>query len=356
MSFKIVKESTTSKARIGVLQTAHGNIETPVFMPVGTQATVKTLTPEMVLQTGAQILLANTYHLSLRPGPDLIEKAGGLHPFMNWDKPILTDSGGFQVFSLSKLRKITEEGVSFQSHIDGKKINFTPKTVIDIQRKLGSDIMMPLDICTPLPSTEAQIKKDVLLTTKWETEAFNYWRENPGKQHLFGIIQGGTNKDLRALSAEQITALDFPGFAIGGLSVGEEKSLMHEYAEISADLLPKEKPRYLMGVGLPENLEVAIHAGVDMFDCVAPTRLARHGQFFYGKERLNINNSRYSEDFSPIDTECQCYCCQNYSKAYIRHLFKAKETLGQILLSTHNIFTLIKLTNTIKNTILKQPF
>lgn len=341
-TFEIVAQDALSHARAGILHTAHGAIETPAFMPVGTQSTVKGLTPEMVKNTGAQIILANTYHLSLRPGGDLLERFGGLHPWMHWDKPILTDSGGFQVFSLSGIRKIQDDGVVFASHLDGRKIHFTPRHVIGLQRQFGSDIMMPLDICTPYGATRDQTATDMAITLRWEQEALSVWQENPGQQQLFAIVQGGMFEDLRSACAEALSALPFSGFAIGGVSVGEPIEEMARIMAHTAPLLPYDKPRYVMGIGLPENLDAAIRAGVDMFDCVLPTRLARHGQFFaeHG-QRHNIRNQRFREDKDPLDTTCQCYTCSHYSRAYLRHLVVAKEMLGATLLSIHNIAYLV---------------
>jgi queuine tRNA-ribosyltransferase len=351
--FEIIKEDPKSKARAGILHTPHGPLETPVFMTVGTQATVKSVTPQQLHEMDVPILLANTYHLALRPGPDLIEKHGGLHKFMNWDKPILTDSGGYQVFSLSNQRKITPDGVTFKSHIDGSKHVFTPKSVIDIQRKLNSDIMMPLDICTEYPATKKKVAEDLKITHAWEKEAVEYWRHTNTPQWLFAIVQGGMYKDLRAESAETLSKMDFPGYAIGGLSVGEPRELLEEYIAYTAPLLPDEKPKYVMGLGLPENLDFAIQQGVDMFDCVIPTRLARHGQVFMKNERINIKKQCYKDDLTPIDSDCTCYTCQHFSKAYLRHLFIAKEILASTLMSIHNIHSLVNQVRSIRNRILE---
>ena len=349
--FDIVKKSTNSAARRGRLHTPHGIIETPVFMPVGTQATVKSLTPAQISDTGAQIILSNTYHLALRPGPDLIREHGGLHHFMQWKKPILTDSGGFQVFSLSSQRKILDEGVRFSSHIDGRTLLFTPKSVIDLQRHFCSDIMMPLDICTPHPSTQVQTAEDLRITHRWEEEAFRYWQSCDTDQWLFAIVQGGMYPELRKESAAFLSAFDFPGFAIGGVSVGEDKALMQETIAVTAPLLPEEKPRYVMGIGMPEDLSFAIQQGVDMFDCVLPTRLARHGQFFVDGLRVNIQRAEFHADLSPIDASCDCYTCMHFSKAYLRHLFKAKEILSAVLLSIHNVRYLIRYVERIRDRI-----
>jgi queuine tRNA-ribosyltransferase len=352
MKFEIIKKSKKSKARAGILHTNHGPIETPVFMPVGTQGTVKALTPEMLAEIGVEIILGNTYHLSLRPGADLIEKFGGLHKLINWNKPILTDSGGYQVFSLSKMRKITKDGVSFRSHIDGSKKMFTPESVVDLQRKFNSDIMMPLDICSAYPSDKSDILREMKITHKWEQAAKDYWEKKTNGQLLFGIIQGGMHKDLREQSAKAISKIDFPGYAIGGLSVGEPIELMEEYIEFTVDFMPEKKPRYLMGVGLPENLDFAIHKGIDMFDCVMPTRLARHGHFFTSAGRKNIRNSQFINDEKPLADGCTCYTCKHYSRAYLRHLFVAKEILSMILMTYHNVFYLVNFVKKIRKEIL----
>ena len=346
--FEIIAKDPHSKARAGILHTNHGPIETPVFMPVGTQATVKGMTPEMLTAMGAQIILGNTYHLSLRPGVDLIQRFGGLHSFMNWDKPILTDSGGYQVFSLKGMRKITSDGVTFQSHIDGSSHLFTPKRVIDLQLGFNSDIMMPLDICTPYPSEKEIVAMDMAQTFLWEKEAREYWDEKASGQLLFGLVQGGMHRDLRDESARDIVSLDFPGYAIGGLSVGEPVELLEEMTAFTAPLLPEDKPRYLMGVGLPENMRQAIESGIDMFDCVAPTRLARHGHFFTGNGKKNIKNRSYFDDLSPLDAECGCYACRHFSKAYIRHLMVTKEMMGAILMTVHNLSFLLNQVNHIR--------
>ncbi|MCP4050804.1 MAG: tRNA guanosine(34) transglycosylase Tgt [bacterium] len=352
--FKVLKKSKYSKARAGILFTAHGPVETPVFMPVGTQATVKSLTTDMLKEAGVQVLLGNTYHLSLRPGAELLKEFGGLHSFMNWDKPVLTDSGGYQVFSLSNMRKITQEGVSFKSHLDGSKKFFTPEKVIDLQRSFKSDIMMPLDVCSPYPCEREKVLLDMNITHKWERAAGEYWRKNTMNQLLFGIVQGGMYKDLREISAREIVQMDFPGYAIGGLSVGEPVDIMEEYISFTVDFLPEDKPRYLMGVGLPENLEFAIRKGVDMFDCVAPTRLARHGHVFTKEGKKNIRNKEFFDDKKPIDLECRCYTCKYYSRAYLRHLFVAKEILAMVLMSYHNIYYVTSLVKEIRGSILAE--
>lgn len=352
--FEIVKKSRKSKARAGKIYTKHGIIETPVFMPVGTQATVKSLTVDQIKACNAQIILSNTYHLALRPGVDVIKEFDGLHNFSQWNQPILTDSGGYQVFSLSQRRKISADGVTFQSHIDGKKITFTPKSVIDLQRHFGSDIMMPLDICTPYPSSEKQTLKDMIQTHAWEKEALEYWRENTNDQWLFAIVQGGTYKNLRNESASILSEMNFPGYALGGLSVGEPKPLLEELMAHCAPLLPENKPRYVMGLGLPDNLQFAIHEGLDMFDCVAPTRLARHGHVFTSDGHISIKKEKFKFEKNPIEESCTCYTCQNYSKAYLRHLFIAKEMLACTLLSIHNIHFLISMVKNIRESILNE--
>jgi len=351
--FEIIKTSKKSKGRAGILHTSHGPIETPVFMPVGTQATIKGIPIDFMHQLNTQILLSNTYHLALRPRTSLIQKLGGLHQFMNWHKPILTDSGGFQVFSLGR-RKILETGVLFNSHIDGSKHLFTPENVIDHQIALGSDIMMPLDICTPHPATHAQTLEDLLLTTQWAKQAKAHFEAQKTPQQLFGIVQGGAYLDLRKKSAEALLELEFDGYAIGGVSVGEPLDILEKQLAFTAPLLPTHKPRYAMGIGRPENLPFAIHHGIDMFDCVLPTRLARHAQAFTASGKLNIRNQAYTEDPGPLDPQCNCITCSTYSRAYIRHLFVAKEMLGMILMSLHNIHFLISLVQRIREDILSE--
>ena len=338
--FTIEKESSKSLARCGTLQTPHGAIETPTFMPVGTAATVKSLTVEQVAATESQILLANTYHLALRPGIDVIKQHGGLHQFMQWDKPILTDSGGYQVFSLAKRRKIDAEGVTFQSHIDGSKVRFTPESVIDLQLGFNSDIMMILDICTAYGATKKQTASDMKITHQWARQARDYWEQAAVPNWCFAIVQGGFYEELRQESVEALAAMNFPGYAIGGLSVGEPEDMLHEYIAKVAPLLPKDKPRYVMGIGLPENIKVAIEHGVDMFDCVVPTRIARHGQFFCNEKRVNIKLEKFKFSLEPLEEGCGCYTCQHYTKSYLRHLFVAKEMLAATLLSIHNIYAL----------------
>lgn len=348
--FELIKEAKDSKARLGKLYTPHGEIETPIFMPVGTRATVKAMTPEEVRDLGAQIILSNTYHLYLKPGHELIKEAGGLHKFMNWEGPILTDSGGFQVFSLGDLRHITEEGVEFRSHIDGSKHFISPEKSIEIQNSLGSDIMMCFDECAPYPASYEYVKKSMERTTRWAQRCKDYHKDWD-KQGLFGIVQGGMYKDLREKSAKDLVAMDFPGYAIGGLSVGEPKELMCELLDFTTPLLPKDKPRYNMGVGTPDYLFESVIRGIDMADCVFPTRIARNGTVLTSHGRLVIRNAKYAKDFTPMDPECDCYACKNYSRAYIRHLFNVNEILGARLATIHNLYFLIKLMENIRKSI-----
>ena len=324
-------------ARTGRLTTAHGDIETPVFMPVGTQGTVKSLCPTDLHDLGAQIILGNTYHLYLRPGDELVARLGGLHRFMGWDGPILTDSGGFQVFSLSGLRQITEEGVTFSSHIDGSKHLFSPEKVISIQRNLGSDIMMVLDECVPFGADRAYTEKSLALTTRWAARCRKAQPSGDRGQLLFGIVQGGFFKDLRAESARQLIDLDFEGYALGGLSVGESRVEMYDILGDATPLLPADKPRYLMGVGAPRDLLAGMASGIDMFDCVLPTRNARNGTLFTTKGKVNIKRAEYREDDSPLDPDCPCYACRTFSKAYLRHLYIARELLSYRLNTLHNL-------------------
>ncbi|EOD00670.1 tRNA guanosine(34) transglycosylase Tgt [Caldisalinibacter kiritimatiensis] len=350
IKYELIKESKECNARLGKLHTPHGVIETPIFMPVGTKATVKTMTPEELKDIGAQIILSNTYHLYLRPGHELIKEAGGLHKFMNWDGPILTDSGGFQVFSLGHLRNITEEGVEFRSHIDGSKHFISPEKSIEIQNSLGSDIIMAFDECAPYPSDREYVKNSLERTTRWAKRCIKA-HKNPEKQALFGIVQGGMYKDLREQSAKDLLELDFPGYAVGGLSVGEPAELMYEVLDYTVPLLPKNKPRYLMGVGSPDYLFEAVVRGIDMADCVLPTRMARNGTFLTSQGRVVIKNAKYKKDFNKLDPECDCYTCQNYSRAYLRHLFKANEILGARLATIHNLYFLLKLMENIREAI-----
>ena len=350
VTYELIKTCKQSGARLGVLHTPHGDIETPIFMPVGTQATVKSMTPEELKEIGSQIILSNTYHLYLRPGHELVKKAGGLHEFMHWDKPILTDSGGFQVFSLGPLRKISEEGVEFRSHLDGSKHFLTPEKAMEIQNALGSDIMMAFDECAPYPASREYVKNSLERTTRW-LERCKEAHKNPEKQALFGIIQGGMYKDLREQSAKEITAIDLPGYAIGGLSVGEPKPMMYDILEHTTPFMPVDKPRYLMGVGSPDDLIEGVIRGVDMFDCVLPTRIARNGTAMTSQGKVVVRNATYAEDFTPLDPECDCYTCRNYTKAYIRHLIKTNEILGARLITTHNFHFLLKLMENIRQAI-----
>ena len=360
MKFRLVQTDTESKARAGELETAHGVIQTPVFMPVGTQGTVKTLSPQDLVENNVQIILGNTYHLYLRPGDDLIAEMGGLHKFMHWDGPILTDSGGFQVFSLSELRKIEADGVQFQSHLDGSYHKFTPRKVIDIQRNIGPDIMMVLDECTPYPCDREYAEKSNNLTLAWAREAREYWQKastvHGYDQALFGIVQGSVYEDIREQSAKALIDLDFPGYAIGGLAVGESGDERNRITEFTTDILPVEKPRYLMGVGMPHDILDSIERGVDMFDCVIPTRNARNGTVFTKKGKLTIKAGRYKEEKEPIDSDCHCYTCQNFSRAYIRHLFNANEILGLRLATLHNIHFYMWLTGMAREKILANGF
>ncbi len=342
ITYELLHVDKNSGARRGVVHTPHGDIQTPIFMPVGTLATVKAMSPEELKEdVKAQIILANTYHLYLRPGHDLVKEAGGLHKFMNWDRPILTDSGGFQVFSLSGLRKITEEGVVFNSHLDGSKHMFTPEKVMEIEEALGADIIMAFDECCPYPSDYEYTKKSMERTTRWAKRCKeSHKTENQG---LFGIIQGGFYKDLREKSAEDLKKLDFPGYAIGGISVGEPKKEFLDILRFTTPLMPENKPRYLMGVGTPDYLIEAALSGIDMCDCVLPTRLARHGTAMTSKGKLVIRNQNFARDWNKLDDECDCYTCRNYTRAYLRHLIKTNEILGMRLLSLHNLRFLTKL-------------
>ena len=347
ITYELLHVCKQTGARRGIVHTPHGDIQTPVFMPVGTQATVKSMTPEELKEVGAQIILANTYHLFLRPGHELIKEAGGLHEFMHWDRPILTDSGGFQVFSLGALRTISEEGVEFRSHLDGSKQFLSPEKAMEVENALGADIIMAFDECCPYPSTYEYTKKSMERTTRWAKrckEAHNRKEE----QGLFGIIQGGFYKDLRKQSAEDLIKLDFPGYAIGGISVGEPKEEFLDILNYTAPIMPENKPRYLMGVGTPDYLVEAAIAGIDMCDCVIPTRLARHGTAFTSKGKIVVRNASYERDFNPLDDECDCYTCKNYTRAYIRHLVKTNEILGIRLLSIHNIKFLTNLMDKVR--------
>ncbi len=353
-AFELLKTDSTTSARLGRISTLHGIVNTPVFMPVGTQGTVKALRPEDLRHCGAQMILGNTYHLYLRPGHELIRTLGGLHTFMNWPGPVLTDSGGFQVYSLGALRKIMPDGVMFQSHIDGSRHFLTPQKAVGIQEALGSDIMMCLDECTPYPATEKQTADSLALTVKW-ARSCREAKTNPD-QALFGIVQGGTYMDLRRQAVEQIVPIGFDGYALGGVSVGEPKKIMYAITEEISPLLPREKPRYLMGVGTPEDIIYAVSRGVDMFDCVIPTRSARHGLLFTNTQKIVIKNARWREDSNPIDETCDCYTCRNYSRAYLRHLYVAGEILAMILNTIHNIRHYMRLMENIRASIQENRF
>lgn len=350
IQFELLKICKQSGARLGRIHTRHGVIETPIFMPVGTQATVKTLSPEELKEIGSQIILSNTYHLFLRPGHEIVQEAGGLHSFMNWDRPILTDSGGFQVFSLSSLREISEEGVTFRSHLSGEKLFISPEKSIEIQNALGADIIMAFDECVPYPAERDYVKKSIHRTTRW-AERCKKAHRRPEEQALFGIVQGGMYEELRAESAKQLVALDFPGYAIGGLSVGEPKECMYHILKETTTLLPAEKPRYLMGVGSPDSLVRGAIFGVDMFDCVLPTRIARNGTAMTSEGRLVVRNAKYARDFTPLDPNCDCYTCRSYSRAYLRHLVKANEMFGLRLISYHNLYFLLHLMERVREAI-----
>jgi queuine tRNA-ribosyltransferase len=352
ITYEHIKTCKQSGARLGRIHTPHGIIETPTFMPVGTQATVKTMSPEELKAMDAHIILSNTYHLFLRPGHELVGKAGGLHKFMNWDRPILTDSGGFQVFSLSNMRKITEEGVQFRSHINGDKLFISPEKAMEIQNVLGSDIMMAFDECPPYPAEYDYVKQSLERTTRWAERCLAS-HARPDSQALFAIVQGGMYEDLRKQSALDLTSMDFPGYAIGGLSVGESKESMYRMLDTTVPFLPANKPRYLMGVGSPDALLEGSIRGIDMFDCVLPTRIARNGTMMTSEGRLVIRNAKYAEDFGPLDPACQCYTCSNYSRAYIRHLIKADETLGIRLTTYHNLHFLLELMRNVRQAIME---
>ena len=348
VTYELIHECKQTGARRGVIHTPHGDIQTPVFMPVGTQATVKSMTPEELKKmVGAQIILSNTYHLYLRPGQDIVKEAGGLHNFMKWDRPILTDSGGFQVFSLGALRTISEEGVEFKSHLDGSKHFFSPESVMKIEEDLGADIIMAFDECVEYPATYEYTKQSMERTTRWAKRCKEA-HTTVEKQALFGIIQGGFYKDLRKKSAEDLVALDLPGYAIGGISVGEPKEEFLDILNYTTPLMPKDKPRYLMGVGTPDYLIEAVLSGIDMCDCVLPTRIARNGTALTSRGKVVVRNATYERDWNPLDDNCDCYTCKNYTRAYIRHLIKANEILGVRLLSIHNLRFLTNLMERVK--------
>lgn len=356
VKFELIKKCNKTGARRGRIITPHGVIETPVFMPVGTQATVKSMTPEeLKAEVNAEIILSNTYHLYLRPGHDIVKVAGGLHKFMNWDKPILTDSGGFQVFSLGDLRTITEEGVEFKSHLDGSSHLFTPEKVMEIENALGADIIMAFDECVKYPAEYEYVKQSMERTTRWARRCKEA-HKNTDVQGLFGIVQGGVFRDLREQSVKDLLELDFPGYAIGGLSVGEPKEIMCEVLNYTVPMLPEDKPRYHMGVGTPDYLIESIIAGIDMCDCVLPTRIARNGTALTSIGKVTVRNAIYEKDFTALDDECDCYTCKNYTKAYIRHLIKAGEILGVRLLSIHNLKFLTNLMKSVRINIENDTF
>lgn len=353
-SFTSLASCSQTKARAGIFYTPHGAVETPRFMPVGTLANVKTITPAQLSDTGAQMVLANTYHLHLQPGESIVAGAGGLHKFMGWNGPMLTDSGGFQVFSLSEMRKITEEGVTFRSPHDGQIIKLTPERSIEIQNTLGADVIMAFDECPPYPATREEVETATARTYRWLERSITAHKRSD--QALFPIVQGGVYLDIRARAAGDLAALDMPGYAIGGVSVGEPTELMAEIVQATAPLLPVDKPRYLMGVGTYREMAIAIAAGIDLFDCVIPTRWARHGTAIVSGERWNLKNAKFKDDFTPLDATCSCYTCVNFTRAYIAHLVRSQEILAYTLLSIHNITELITFTQKIRESILSDRF
>ncbi len=355
--FKIISKDDRTRARNGILQTAHGNIETPVFMPVGTLATVKSLTPEDLIEIDTEIILGNTYHLYLRPGCDVIDQFSGLHRFMHWDRPILTDSGGFQVFSLAKLNRKDENGVTFQSHIDGSRHLFSPEISIEIQLRLKADIIMCLDDCIQYPAGHEETLKALERTTDWACRCKQFWEQKSvGNSALFGIVQGGMYKDLRHRSVSELTDIGFPGYAVGGLSVGEPKDLLLEIADFTLAELPASLPRYVMGVGTPEDLVELVAMGADMFDCVLPTRNARNGQLFTSQGTINISNACFRKDLNPVECGCGCYTCRHYSRAYLRHLYMSRELLSYRLNTIHNIYYFVNLMKQMRSAISSNDF
>ena len=358
-SFEVIAECPSTRARAGVLHTAHGAVETPVFMPVGTQGTVKGLTPKQLAdELDAPILLANTYHLWMRPGESAIRAAGGLHKFMQWPRGLLTDSGGYQVFSLAGLRRLSEEGVEFRSHLDGSRRFLSPEAAIDIQRALGSDILMVLDDCTPYPASESQARASMELTLRWARRSFGQWRDGEAgpASLLFPIVQGSTHPGLRRECARRLLDLDAPGYAVGGLSVGEPRPLSYEMTSVCEELLPRDKPRYAMGVGMPRELGEYVARGIDMMDCVLPTRNARNGCLFTPTGKLVIKNAVHAGEHEPVDARCRCYACRNFTRAYLRHLFLAKEMLFGTLATLHNLWHYLDRMRRIRDAILKGTF
>ncbi|KRL12870.1 tRNA guanosine(34) transglycosylase Tgt [Schleiferilactobacillus perolens] len=349
--YHLIKKEKHTGARLGELITPHGTFPTPMFMPVGTQASVKLMSPEELKEMGAGVILSNTYHLWLRPGPEIVKEAGGLHQFMNWDQGILTDSGGFQVFSLANNRDLTEEGVHFRSHLSGEKMFLSPEKAIQIENDLGPDIMMSLDECPPFFESYEYVRDSVARTSRWAERGLKAHR-NPDTQGLFGIVQGAGFQDLREQSARDLVSLDFPGYSIGGLSVGESKAEMNHVLDFTTPLLPENKPRYLMGVGSPDALIDGVIRGIDMFDCVLPTRIARNGTVMTHHGRLVVKNAQYAHDFTPLDADCDCYTCTHYTRAYIRHLIKADETFGLRLTTYHNLYFLIHLMADVRQAIM----
>ena len=353
-SYELLHVDKNCGARYGVIHTPHGDVYTPMFMPVGTLATVKYISPEELYEIGSQVILSNTYHCWLRPGEDVVANAGGLHTFMNYKRPMLTDSGGFQVFSLSKNRKITEEGVKFKNHLDGSALFLSPEKSIEIQNKLGADIIMSFDECPPYPATHEYMKKSIERTLRWAKRGKDAHKNE--KQALFGICQGGEFEDLRKYSTEKTVEMDFDGYSIGGTALGEPKDVMHKMIEYTVKYLPENKPRYLMGVGTPEDLLEGVLRGVDMFDCVLPTRIARHGAILTSKGKINIRDKKYEYDLSPLDSDCDCQTCKKYTKSYLRHLYKCEEGLGKRLLSLHNLRFLLKLSEDMRKAIQEDRF
>lgn len=354
IKFKVIKKDDKTMARLGRLETSHGVVETPVFMPVGTQATVKTVSPAELKSMGVKAILGNAYHLYLRPGVDIIKNAGGLHKFMSWDGTIITDSGGYQVFSMASLRKIRDDGIEFQLHFDGSYHLFTPAKAMEIQNNLGADIIMAFDECVPYPCNFVQAEEAIKRTYLWAKQCKDSNKNN--NQALFGITQGSMYKDLRERSTKELIDMDFPGYALGGLSVGEPKETMYEIVGFSGKLLPEEKPRYLMGVGTPGDVFECVERGIDMFDCSMPTRNARNGTVFTSTGKIVVRNAEYSNDFTPLDPNCDCYTCKNFSRAYIRHLLNVGETLGMRLTSFHNLVFMVKLTSYIRKSISEGTF